>query len=43
MLKVLFHSWIGIASFSAVALTIVAVTAVLGFVMWNAENERKGK
>lgn len=41
MLKVLFHSWIGIASFSAIALTIVAVLGVLGFVMSNASKERK--
>jgi hypothetical protein len=41
MLKVLFSSWVGIASFSAVILTIVAVSGVLGFCVWNEEKTRK--
>lgn len=43
MLNVLFHSWVGIASLSAVVLTIVAVAGVFGFVMWSAEKELKNK
>ncbi|HQR51253.1 MAG TPA: DUF3149 domain-containing protein [Methylophilaceae bacterium] len=40
MLKVLFGSWVGIASLTAVVLTIVAVSAVLGFCIWNEEKTR---
>jgi hypothetical protein len=40
MLKVLMGSWVGIASLSALILTIVAVTSVLGFCIWNEEKTR---
>jgi hypothetical protein len=40
MLKVLFGSWVGIASLSALIFTVVAVIAVLGNCLWNEEKTR---
>lgn len=37
MLKVLFGSWVGIASISAIVLTIIAVSFWLGYAFWYAE------
>jgi hypothetical protein len=41
MLKVLFGSWVGIASLSALIFTVVAVSAVLGYCLWNEEKTRE--
>lgn len=41
MLNVLFGSWVGIISFAAIVLTIVAVVGVLGFCWWNAGKAAK--
>lgn len=40
MLNVLLGSWVGVISLSAVILTVVAVTSVLGFCIWNEEKTR---
>lgn len=40
MLKVLFGSWVGVASLSAIILTIVAVSFWLGYCIWNEEKTR---
>ncbi|MCB5186960.1 DUF3149 domain-containing protein [Methylobacillus caricis] len=41
MLKVLFGSWVGIASISTIILTILVVTYWVGFCVINARKERE--
>lgn len=40
MLKVLFGSWVGIISITAVILTIVVIAFWLGYCIWNEEKTR---
>lgn len=41
MLKVLFGSWVGIASLATVILTVAVVAFWLGYCIWNEEKTRK--
>lgn len=41
MLKVLFGSWVGVASLATVILTVCVVSFWLGYCIWNEEKTKK--